>query len=88
MVTAGIKVPGDGRFNPSSSTSCFKCSERNGLNFAWANGRPIFLCGRHYRDWMKEGVRDPEMTRQIPFKQVKGINDSADPIPNQDKRVF
>ena len=90
-----LKVPGDGRFNPSSKDTCQKCSIRDGLNFAWANGKRIFLCEKHFREWYKqasvnEGNND--LVRQQPFKQQARITDKDIPIEHyfgkQEKRVF
>jgi hypothetical protein len=64
----------DPRLNPSSKTTCQKCSERVGLNFAYANGKAIFLCERHYREWLKEAQTNKEMIREQPFKQVTTID--------------
>jgi len=86
-VRAGIKSE-EGRFNPSSKTFCARCSERINLRYAFANGKDIFLCEKHYDEWMDEAERDPELVRQIPGKQRKGISDKGLPIPNQDKRFW
>jgi len=79
---------GEGRFNPSSHTFCQKCSVRDGLHYAYANGRDIFLCDRHYDEWLGEAKRNPELVRQIPGRQKLGLGDEGKPIPNQDRRVF
>jgi hypothetical protein len=81
----------DPRLNPSSKTFCEKCSTRDGLNFAYANGKPIFLCERHYREWVAEANRNPELVRQQPFKQVGQIGDNmtVEQIHGkQEKRVY
>lgn len=82
----------DPRLNPSSKTTCQKCSERVGLNFAYANGKPIFLCETHYREWLKEAERNKEMIRQQPFKQQTTIDGGARNLEyyygKQDRRVF
>jgi hypothetical protein len=64
----------DPRLNPSSKTFCQKCSERNNLSFAYANGKAIFLCERHYEEWFREVQRDKEMVREQPFKQQTTID--------------
>lgn len=82
----------DPRLNPSSKTFCQKCSERSGLNFAYANGKPIFLCERHYREWLAEAKKDKELVRQQPFKQQTTIDGGARDLEyyygKQNKRVF
>ena len=58
---------------------------------AFAHGKRIWLCKDHYDDWLKEAERNPEMVRQIPGKQVKGITDKGLEIGDwqrQDRRVF
>ena len=78
--------------NPSSKTTCQKCSERVGLNFAYANGKPIFLCETHYREWLKEAETNKEMIRQQPFKQVTTIDGETNSLERyhgkQDRRVW
>ena len=87
-----LKVPGDARFNPGPRTFCDKCSTRDGLNFAYAYGKPIFLCERHYREWFAKAQKDKEMVRQQPFKQQTTIDGETNSLERyhgrQDKRVF
>jgi hypothetical protein len=87
-----LKVPGDGRFNPGPRTFCNKCSTRDNLEFAYANGKPIFLCQRHYREWFKEANRNKELIRQQPFKQQTTIDGGARSLEyyygKQDKKVW
>jgi len=92
---ARLQVPGDGRFNPSSKDTCAKCSVRDGLNFAWAHGRKIFLCERHYREWFnlaKVNDGNNDLTREQPFKQQARITGSDIPLERyfgkQSKKVF
>ena len=92
----GMNIPrvrsSEPRLNPSSKTFCQKCSERNGLNFAYANGKPIFLCERHYVQWVAEAQRDKEMVRQQPFKQQTTIEGETNSLERyhgrQDRKVF
>ena len=60
MPVARLKVPGDARFNPGPRTFCDKCSTREGLNFAYAYGKPIFLCEKHYREWYAKAQKDDD----------------------------
>lgn len=87
-----LKVPGDGRFNPSSKTFCEKCSSRDGLHFAYAYGKPMFLCAIHYQKWFDEAKRDKEMVRQQPFRQQTTIDGGRGTVEQyhgpQDKRVW
>ena len=95
MPVARLKVPGDARFNPGPRTFCDKCSTREGLNFAYAYGKPIFLCEKHFREWFKlarvnDGNND--LTREQPFKQQARITDKDIPLEHyfgkQSKKVF
>lgn len=92
IVSQKLTVPGDGRFNPSSRTFCAKCSARDGLNWAYAYGKGMFLCERHYAEWFREAQRDKEMVRQQPFKQQTTIDGGKGSVEKyhgpQDKRVF
>jgi hypothetical protein len=87
-----LKVPGDGRFNPGPRTFCDKCSTRDGLNFAYAYGKPIFLCERHYREWFNRAQKDKEMVRQQPFRQQTTIDGETNSLERyhgrQDRKVF
>ena len=82
----------DPRLNPSSKTSCAKCSERNNLSYAYAYGKPMFLCPEHYKVWFAEAQRDKEMVRQQPFKQVTTIDGKDQGVEKfygkQDRRIF
>jgi hypothetical protein len=87
-----LKVPGDARFNPGPRTFCDKCSTRDGLNFAYAYGKPIFLCERHYREWFAKAQKDKEMVRQQPFKQQTTIDGETNSLERyhgkQDRKVW
>lgn len=87
-----LKVPGDARFNPGPRTFCNKCSERNGLQFAYAYGKPIFLCEKHYREWFNAAQKDKEMVRQQPFKQQTTIEGETNSLERyhgrQDRKVW
>ena len=92
MPVARLKVPGDARFNPGPRTFCDKCSTREGLNFAYAYGKPIFLCEKHYREWYAKAQKDKEIVRQQPFKQQTTIDGGSRSLEyyygRQDKKVF
>jgi hypothetical protein len=88
---ARMQVEGDGRFNASSRESCQRCSEREGLSFAFAHGKRIWLCDRHYREWFKTAHEDREMVRQSPYKPVTGITGAdgvEQDVKNQDRRLW
>jgi len=87
MTIHGIRCA-DGRFNPSSRQECAKCSTRVGLRYAFAFGKDLFLCDRHYREWCAAIEKDKEITRQIPGKDRLGTCDLEPGIGKQDKKVF
>ena len=82
----------DPRLNPSARTTCAKCSERDHLSYAFAYGRPMFLCEVHYKKWFDEAQRDKEMIRQQPFKQVTTIDGKDQGVEKiygkQDKKIW
>ena len=41
---------GEGEFNPTSKTTCFKCME-HGDRFVFIYGRRKYACAAHYREW-------------------------------------
>ena len=92
MAVTRLTVPGDGRFNPGPRTFCSKCSERNGLTWAYAYGKGMFLCDRHYREWYAAAQKDKEIVRQQPYRQQTTIDGGSRSLEHyygrQDKKVF
>jgi hypothetical protein len=87
MYLNGIKSE-HGKFNPSSRTFCDKCSARDNLKYAFAYGRDIFLCPRHYEDWFVAKDKDPEIIRKIPGRDHHGSLDLEKSIQKQDRAVW
>jgi len=87
MYLNGIKSE-HGKFNPSSRTFCDKCSARDNLKYAFAYGRDIFLCPRHYEEWFVAKDKDPEIIRKIPGRDHHGSLDLEKSIQKQDRAVW
>ena len=76
------------KFNPSSRTFCAKCSARDNLKYAFAHGRDIFLCPKHYEEWFAEKDRHPEIIREIPGRDRLGTLDLEPGVQKQPRRVW
>jgi hypothetical protein len=77
-----------GKFNPSSRTFCAKCSARDNLKYAFAYGKDIFLCPKHYEEWFVAKDKDPEIVRAIPGRDRLGTLDLEPSVGKQDKKIF
>jgi len=87
MYLNGIKSE-DGKFNPSSRTYCARCSQRDNLKYAFAYGKDIFLCPRHYEEWFAAKDKNPEIVREIPGRDRLGTLDLEPGVQKQPKRVW
>jgi hypothetical protein len=87
MYLNGIKCE-LGKFKPSSRTYCAKCSARDNLKYAFAYGKDIFLCPRHYEEWFVAKDKNPEIIRQIPGRDRHGSLDLEPSIQRQEKSVW
>lgn len=42
---------GEGEFNPTSKTLCFRCME-HGDHYVFIRGSRKYACTKHFREWM------------------------------------